>query len=340
MSNAKKTTPAAINKVAAPMKAFFGEKAPPGVDQARWDKAEMARWDVPAEMPVPEIKVHHFDPMVLKVMSMVASPLTPRKNLYLYGVPGAGKTSSILQFAARYNIPTWSMSCSGKTKFEDMLFVRDLVGGNTVVSDGPLLKAWRHGGIFNPNELSRMDNKEQMRLVEFLDGLEYILVPGTNETVYQHPDFRLMGTGNSSGFGDETGAYPGETVASGAFFDRFISMEVKPLDEASEVALVAEKAPSVPIDVVRGMVALARAVRDSFVGTSGKAKAGAPLSFSISPRALCDWALTTQLTQQMHGIKDPVFFALELIVLNGKPQECTQVVTELYNNWMKGSSKP
>lgn len=82
------------------------------------------------------------------------------------------------------------------------------------------------------------------------------------------------------------------------------------------------------------MVDLAHTVRDSFVGNGGA------LRLTISPRALCDWALMASELSAMRGLADPICKALDIIVLNGKPKEDVDVVRELYTTWMKGGNKP
>lgn len=292
---------------------------------------DSAQVSVPSEDertgPIPKMEHHVFDALLLKILMLWISPRAPRHNLLLTGNAGTGKTSVVLQFAARMGIPVWSLGVSGKTRYEHLVGGLQMRDGNTVWQDGPLLAAWRHGGIFLANEITRMDAGEQMRLVDSLDKQGRITIGETGEVVERHPSFRFAATGNSGGFGDESGAYPGEKVASAAFMDRFIIEEIQPLSEESETEMVRKAAPSLPEDVLKGMVLLARTVRDSFVGNGGA------LRISISPRALCDWAMMTCELQAIKGI-EPVRKALELIVLNGKPMEDRQVVLELYENWM------
>lgn len=283
------------------------------------------------EGPVPTVEHHVFDDVLLRIMLMWVTPNTPRRNLMLIGNAGVGKTAAIVQFAARRRIPLWSLGVSGKTRYEHLVGSLQIRDGDTVWQDGPLLAAWRSGGIFLANELTRMDPGEQMRLVDALDKQGRITIGETGEVVEKHPDFRFAATGNSGGFGDESGAYPGEKVSSFAFMDRFIVEEVKPMTKEDEIALVRAIAPLVPHDVAKGMVDLAHTVRDSFVGNGGA------LRLTISPRALCDWALMLSELRSMRVITDPIEKALDIIVLNGKPKEDVAVVKELYKEWMKGS---
>lgn len=289
--------------------------------------------EIPDEIhpAVPQIKPHIFPEFFLKVLQMWWSPVAPRRNLFVTGNGGVGKTSGIIQFAARMRIPLWSLSASGNTRYEHLLGSMQMVDGNTIWVDGPLMKPYRNGGICLVNELSRMKTGEQMRLVDFLDNQSRVTIAETGEVVERHNNFRFAGSGNSAGYGDESGAYAGEQVSSGAFMDRFLTVEMKPLDEDEELELLKLTSPTLPDEWARGMVALANKVRPQFVGNGGA------LSFSISPRALIDWASTACVMTTMKNVV-PLKDSLDLVVLNGKPKDCRRVVSELFDNWINGSA--
>ncbi len=279
--------------------------------------------------PVPGISQHYvFDPILIKKLMTWVGVRAPRKGLMLMGNAGVGKTSLINEFAGRMGIPVWSISCSGKTRFEHLVGSMALVNGNTQWVDGPLTAAMRNGGVFLGNEITRMDAGEQMRLVDVLDRGGRLVIGDTGEILTPHPLFRIAATGNSGGFGDETGSYAGERVGSYAFGDRFMKLVIKPLEADVEEALVKTVAPALSDLVCKGMVQLARSVRSQFVGNGGR------LRITISPRSLIDWALLASEYRAMKGI-EPIREALFDTVLNGAPQESVTVVTELFDQWIQ-----
>jgi cobaltochelatase CobS len=225
-------------------------------------------------------------------------------------------------------IPVWGVSCSGKTRFEHLVGSMSLVAGNTQFVDGPLLAAMRSGGIFLANEISRMDPGEQMRLVDVLDRRARLTIGDTGEVVEPHPDFRFAATGNSGGFGDSTGAYPGERVGSYAFADRFMKLHVKPMSEEMELRLLERVAPALSESYRKGMVKLATGVRSAFVGAGGCCR------ITITPRSLIDWAMLACEYRRMSGI-DPLRESLLDIVVNGAPKDDQDVVMEVFDAWMK-----
>jgi cobaltochelatase CobS len=300
---------------------LFGIAAP--------DHAVIEIPDAPPSGPVPTADSNYvFDATLLKKIQVWLSPEAPRKNLMIIGHAGVGKTSFILEVAARLLIPVWGLSCSGKTRFEHLIGAMGLADGKTVWSDGPLLAAMRHGGIFLGNEMSRMDAGEQMRLVDVLDKRGRFTVPDTGEVIEIHPSFRFAATGNTGGFGDDCGAYPGERAGSLAFGDRFMKIEMVPMAKELELAMLEKNASALPANLRQGMVDLAEKVRASFVGNGG------PLRITISPRALIDWGTLACRYRLISGI-EPMKEALIDIVLNGAPSADREVVMDLYDNWMK-----
>lgn len=278
--------------------------------------------------PVPAVGDYVFDALVLKKVLLWLGNQTPRRNLFIIGQAGVGKTSFILEAAGRLNIPVWGISCSGKTRFEHLVGTLALVNGATEWVDGPLTAAMRSGGIFLANEISRMDPGEQMRLVDVLDSRARLAIPETGEIVEPGQTFRFAATGNSGGFGDESGAYAGERSGSLAFYDRFIKIVMKPLSEAEETALLKSQVPALTDTIVATMVRLAKEIRGGFVGNGGA------LRVNLSPRALLDWGKLMEEYRAFSGV-DPIRESLMDTVLNGAPEDDAKVVINLLDKWLQ-----
>lgn len=282
---------------------------------------------LPAEAyPCPD-ECYVFAPVLLKKLLRFFSGAAARKNCMLIGAAGAGKSSIVIEIAARLGWPLFSMACSGKTRFQHMVGSRELKDGKTVWKDGPLTLAMRHGGVFLANEITRLDSGEQMNLAEALDGRATLTIPDTGEIIVAHSNFRFIATGNSGGFGDSNGAYTGERVSSFAFLDRFQKYTVDYLSFEEESKILEKKAPALPLDIRNMMIRLAQETRNSFVG------AGGALRVVISTRSLCCWAQESIGYSQMR-MTDPVMEALMDTVLNGVPEEDANVVVEMLKNWI------
>ena len=273
---------------------------------------------------------YHFDEVLLKKMLRFFGGGCSRNNVLLFGDAGAGKTSIVWQMAARMGWPVFSISCSKKTRFEfDMVGERRLVNGSSMWQDGPLTKAVRYGGVFLANEITRLDEDEQMRLADILDKPGRLFVPGTGETLTPHPDFRFIATGNSAGVGDETGCYPGERRSSLAFPDRFQAYRVDYPVPVVEERMLQNAAPTIAENVRKSMVRLANEVRKSFIGQGGS------LSLTFSTRSLLIWARESVGYANMSGIGDCYQTALMDTVLSKATRDDQQVVLEIWSKWVK-----
>lgn len=271
-------------------------------------------------------KNYWFDPQMLKKLLRWVYGQSARRNLMLIGDAGVGKSSVIVEIAGRLNVPVFQMACSGKTRFQHLVGSRELVGGETKWVDGPLTRAMREGGILLMDEVTRLDPGEQMNLAAVLDARSTLTIPDTGEVVKPHPRFRVAATGNSGGFGDESGAYVGEKPSSFAFLDRFQKMRINQMPEDVEITLL-KKVSGLPDEIIALMVRLAKEVRRGFVG------AGGGLSVTISPRSMQVWAMEASGYQKL-GIKDPVWEALMDTVLNGAPEDNIKTIKELYDQWI------
>jgi len=270
---------------------------------------------------------YHFDKVLLKKILRWIYGSSSRNNILLFGDAGVGKTSLIIEVCARLNIPLYQIACSGKTRFQHLVGSRELVGGQTVWVDGPLARAMREGGVFLMDEATRMDPGEQMNLAAVLDSRSSLTIPDTGEVVKPHPRFRVAATGNSAGFGDESGAYIGEKPSSFAFLDRFQKYQVPFLPEEVERQMIAENAPTLPQEFIEIMIKTANEIRKGFIG------AGGGLVFTLSPRSLMVWAMEAVSYVDM-GIDEPIWESLMDTVMNGAPTDNIKTVKELYTQWV------
>lgn len=269
-----------------------------------------------------------FNKELLKKLLLFFTTPPSRKNLLLTGDTGTGKSSVIEQIAARLNIPVFALACSGRTRLAHFVGSLTLVNGNTVWRDGPLLMAMRHGGIFCGDEITRLDQGEQMALARVLDG-EGITVPETGEVVRPGEGFRFLCTGNSVGHGDLTGAYNGERVASVAFTNRLLKMKVEHLPADDEQALLLKKAPNLGKMLIGQMITFANAARSQFVSRGGD------LRTPISTRDMVVWALETARYKAFNVSANPLMEALNDTILNGSSPEDAKVLRELWQEWAK-----
>jgi cobaltochelatase CobS len=271
-----------------------------------------------------------FDPLKVKKALMWIHGRRGYKNIGGIGDAGSGKTSFFQEFAARMGLDYDSISCSGDTRYEQLFGRRELVNGNTIYVETGLAARWRNGGVFCLGEMFRMDTGEAMRMVDLLDEDGRLTNPETGEIIPRHPLFRLCMTGNSGGFGDESGAFIGEKQHSLAIRDRFIMLHFKGMSEEKELEMLTKAVPDLAAnpDIASRMVKIARLVRSNFVGNGGG------LSVDISHRGLERWGHTLAGYTAMSGIDSPFLESLQDSILNGAPQTTVDTILELIKEWM------
>jgi cobaltochelatase CobS len=276
-----------------------------------------------------------FNKLLVKKMIQWISSKPVKKNMYLAGDSGIGKTSSFLEFAARMGRDAYAISCSGKTRFEDLVGSMQInSNGETVFVDGPLTRAYRNGDIFVANEISRMDAGEQMRLVDVLDERSSLTITQTGEILEAHPNFRFAATGNGGAFGDERGVYAGEKRGSVAFYQRFVMPKITEMTEEQEKGLLLKVAPELGSSIIDHMYKFAVEIRAAFnQGT---------LMTSLPNRSLVTWAkLSVEYSKfsefsrgkSAEAIKEALYDS----VLNGAPADEASTFNELYTKWFSVS---
>lgn len=140
--------------------------------------------------------------------------------LYIYGVSGLGKTFQIEQSCASNKRPYFRCQITKDTTNDDLIGSYSLLNGNTVWKDGPVLMAYRSGGILLLDEI---DLNSSLMILQVVLENKPIYVTQTGELVYPSKGFNVFATGNSKGDGSDS-KFVGTTVLNDAFLERFVSI--------------------------------------------------------------------------------------------------------------------
>lgn len=137
--------------------------------------------------------------------------------MYIYGVSGIGKTFNVEQSCAKNKRPYFRVQITKDTTNEDLIGSYALINGNTVWKDGPVLKAYRSGGILL---LDEVDLNPSLMILQGVLENKPVYVTQTGELVYPSEGFQVFATGNSKGDGTEY-EYVGTSALNRAFLERF-----------------------------------------------------------------------------------------------------------------------
>lgn len=198
--------------------------------------------DVPAKDPN-----YIFRP---KELARVLYAIVTNQRAYLQGHTGSGKTTLIEQVAAHLNWPFI------RVNFDSEITRMDLIGRDTLTDngdggtiskfiDGILPRAMSSAYICCFDELDFVRPDVAYVMQAALEGNGLRITEDGDRLVQPDPMFRMFGTGNTVGQGDEHGMYQGARPQSMAFLDRFtIWMEIKYLSQKEREDLVKKHYPT------------------------------------------------------------------------------------------------
>lgn len=152
--------------------------------------------------------------------------------VFITGLSGNGKTLMVEQVCAILNKECIRVAISIETDETDLLGGHNLIDGNTVYHDGPVIQAMKRGAVLLLDEVDRGSNK-LMCLQGILEGKPYYNKK-TGEVVTPIEGFNVIATANTKGRGSEEGRYLSQ-ILDDAFLERFpITVEQEYPDTKTE----------------------------------------------------------------------------------------------------------
>jgi cobaltochelatase CobS len=227
---------------------------------------------------IPDIDPNYvFDINLVKVALMA---LQMNRTGYFWGYHGSGKTTCWEQVCARTGRPFIRNQHTLNTEESHILGQWTVREGSTHFSYGPLPLAMINGWVYCADEYDAALPSVSLVYQPVLEGKPLIIkeAPPELRVVRPHKNFRIVGTGNTNGVGDETGLYQGTQIQNAANYSRWrLTEEVKypPADVETAIVMGQTGAPK----------ADAKKLVD-FANEWRKAFAGGQVSSTISPREL------------------------------------------------------
>jgi cobaltochelatase CobS len=237
--------------------------------------------DVPA---VPEASEYMFQPFIRDVIDSIHA----KENVLLTGGTGVGKTTHIVQLAARIKQPLLRINFNGETRMSDLIGKMTVINGETIWVDGVLPTAMRKGYWILFDEIDFADPAVLSLLHPVLEQNPMLtLKENGGEIIKPNSLFRVFATANSVGaMSDRSGAYGGTNTMNEAFLDRWQVLMVDNLPEKEEIKVIKFEAPGINASTAKKMVKFATMARNQDFGDSGVMYGGD----NFSTRKMVAWA--------------------------------------------------
>lgn len=213
-------------------------------------------------------------------------------NCLIVGPHGIGKSTLVIELAAICNQPLRRVGMDGDVRRGDFIgeknIVIDAATGQAVTSwiDGVAVEAAELGHWLLIDEVDATPAHISFVLHGALEKKRFMSIAGDRGRVVKfHKNFRIIGTANTLGAGDESGQYAGTTVMNQAFLDRWgVTIAANYPDQATEAGILMARTGVEP-EHAEKMARIAAKIREAH----SKEECFA----SISTRRLIDWAQKT-----------------------------------------------
>jgi len=139
--------------------------------------------------------------------------------MYITGLSGNGKTLMVEQVCASLKRELIRVNITKRTDETDLIGSYELIDGNTVRREGPVITAMRRGAVLLLDETD-YGTEDLLCLNGVLEGKPYF-DKKTGEVIHPAEGFNIIATANTKGKGSDDGRFIGANVLNEAFLERF-----------------------------------------------------------------------------------------------------------------------
>jgi MoxR-like ATPase len=139
--------------------------------------------------------------------------------VYITGLSGNGKTMMVEQICANLKREFVRVNITKRTDESDLIGTYELIDGNTIRREGPVITAMRRGAVLLLDEVD-YGTEEILCLNGVLEGKPFF-DKKTGEIIHAAKGFTVIATANTKGKGSDDGRFIGANVLNEAFLERF-----------------------------------------------------------------------------------------------------------------------
>lgn len=139
--------------------------------------------------------------------------------IYITGLSGNGKTKMVEQVCAQIKRECIRANITKQTDETDLIGSYELIDGNTIRREGPVITAMRRGAVLLLDEVD-LGTELLLCLQPILEGNPYF-DKKTGELIHPAEGFTVVATANTKGKGSDDGRFIGTNVMNEAFLERF-----------------------------------------------------------------------------------------------------------------------
>lgn len=139
--------------------------------------------------------------------------------VYITGLTGNGKTLMVEQVCAKLGREMIRVNITKETDETDLIGSYELIDGNTIRREGPVVVAMRRGAVLLLDETD-YGSERLLCLQPILEGKGFF-DKKTGEFIHPTTGFQIIATANTKGKGSDDGRYIGANILNEAFLERF-----------------------------------------------------------------------------------------------------------------------